>query len=91
MANLFAAYSRYLDITHTTGYTEYSLMQRLDQAGYEQHRIVYPHVPFNRSNWRAWFALRLYNGFHRLMYRMRQGIQPTCHDRNIEMYSVRPT
>ena len=39
MANLFASYSHHIDITHVTGYTEYSLMQVLDQAGFHEHRF----------------------------------------------------
>ena len=40
MSNVLASFGRYGDATHVTGYTEYSLMQVLDQAGFENHHIV---------------------------------------------------
>jgi len=40
MTNIFAASSRYADITHSHGYTEWSLFQLLDKAGFKKHRII---------------------------------------------------
>lgn len=34
MANPFGLYSRYIDITHETGFTEYSLYEVLNVAGF---------------------------------------------------------
>ena len=51
IANLFASYSRYLDITHVAGFTEYSLMQVFDKAEFVEHQMVFPIWEFD---WRSW-------------------------------------
>src|SRR5579862_8539591 len=53
MANIVATYSRYLDITHVEGYSEWSLFQLLDMAGFSDHRVVGPAI--NMKYWK-WYA-----------------------------------
>ena len=67
MSNLFASKSRYVDITHETGYTEHSVRQMLMLAGFGSVEILpweMPHRFLGRV--RIWL-----NGLcHRLLYRL---------------------
>jgi 2-polyprenyl-3-methyl-5-hydroxy-6-metoxy-1,4-benzoquinol methylase len=51
MANMFASYSRYIDITHINGFTEWSLFQLLDAAGFCDHQVIKPKY-FSYENWK---------------------------------------
>jgi 2-polyprenyl-3-methyl-5-hydroxy-6-metoxy-1,4-benzoquinol methylase len=98
MASLLAQYSMYLDFTHVVGFTEFSLMQVLDIAGFENHCVIYPE---RRINWKEWRLQRPLSNLgitaiandwlHRLLYRLRgQTPMPTVFDYNIEIYSHKP-
>lgn len=94
MANLFAAYSRYLDITHVVGYTEYSLMQILDQAGFLEHRLVLPTWRIDFRRWRPWapwrgisWRARANHLLHKILYWVRGYTQPQCFEHNVEIYT----
>jgi SAM-dependent methyltransferase len=99
MASIQGSYSRYLDITHVAGYTEYSLMQLLDSAGFQDHRfvpdpVVRPHWRYFRP-WAPWkpFDVRLLVNIwlHRLIYWARdQRPRPTVHSMNLEAWSRKP-
>lgn len=61
MANLVASYTRHIDITHVAGYTEWSLFQLLDLAGFVDHEVIGPIVDLRYWRWYApWrgFGLR---------------------------------
>jgi SAM-dependent methyltransferase len=99
MSSTLASYSRYMDITHVAGYTEWSLMQLLDQAGFENHYFVDNSGGWDPKSWRPWAPLR---GFavrhlanlliHRFLYAARgQRPVPTCIDYNVEIYSQKQT
>lgn len=45
MGTLLAPYSMYLDSTHVTGFTDYSLMQALDLAGFSYHQVCSTRLP----------------------------------------------
>ena len=98
MASLLAGYLRYLDITHRTGFTELSLQQLLDQAGFEDHRFVPDDWGWRPATWRPWFPWRglgirgLANQcLHRFLYWLRgQSPKPTRFDWNLEVYSRKP-
>ena len=97
MANLFASYSRYLDITHVAGYTEYSLMQILDQAGFEEHEMVLPVFKVHWRSWRPWvpwrgLGLRPRMDFmmHKFFYWLRGHTKPRCYNHNVEIYTRKP-
>jgi hypothetical protein len=40
MANILSNYSRYIDVTHIRGYTEWSLFQLLDTSGFHQPEVI---------------------------------------------------
>lgn len=94
MANIFASYSRYLDITHVAGYTEYSLMQLLDQADFVDHRMVLPIFGVHLRQWRPWapwrglsLRPRIDQLLHKFLYWLRGHTKPSCYDHNIEIYT----
>jgi SAM-dependent methyltransferase len=97
MSSLLAAYSRYMDITHVAGYTEWSLFQLLDQAGFVDHRLVDQSASWAPATWRPWAPLRglglrcrLNRAIHRVFYVARsQSPMPKCLDYNLEVYSVK--
>lgn len=75
MANLIASYTRHIDLTHVVGYTEVSLFQLLDLAGFIDHKIIGPIMDMRFWRWYApWrgFMLRerLSAFVHRLVYRL---------------------
>ena len=96
MANVVAPYSRYLDITHVAGYTEFSLMQLLDLAGFDGHHVV-PEDLSLRS-WRPWIpwrglklTTRLNILGHEILYWLRHTNPcPTVFGTNVEVYSCKP-
>lgn len=97
MANLFASYSRYLDLTHVTGYTEYSLMQILDQAGFCNHELVLPDWRPDWAHWRPWkpwrglkLRRRLDYCLHSFLYWLRGYTKPRCFEHNVEVYTHKP-
>jgi SAM-dependent methyltransferase len=53
LANLAATYIRYIDFTHEVGYTEWSLFQLLDIAGFTDHRVIGPTTDLR---WWRWYA-----------------------------------
>jgi hypothetical protein len=74
MASLIATYTRNVDITHMAGYTEQSLYQCLDVAGFVDHKVLGPAVDSRSWRWYTpWrgFGLRerLVGFFQRTIYR----------------------
>jgi SAM-dependent methyltransferase len=97
MASLLAQWSLYLDFTHLAGFTEYSLFQVLDWAGFKEHTIVYPERGINWRMYRPWRPLRhlglkgmLNDWLHRAFYALRQQApMPTVFDYNLEVFSTK--
>ena len=98
MANLTSAWIQSSDLTHRTAFTELSIQQALDGAGFEDHRFVVP----NGRDLSQWSPLRPWRGLgigpmindalHRLAYRITgQTPRPTCFAANLEVYSHRRT
>jgi len=96
-SSLLATYSRYLDITHERAYTEYSLMQLLDLAGFVDHQVVPDDTSYKREIWRWW---RPWRGLslmpkanrilHRILYMLRgQSPIPTVFGYNVEVFSTK--
>ena len=52
MANFLASYSRYIDVTHVTGFTELSIMQLLDQNNFENHCLL-PDRAIDMRHWKV--------------------------------------
>lgn len=97
MSSLLAQYSMYLDFTHVVGFTEFSLMQVLDWAGFEGHQVVTRETVIDWKTWRPWKPFRglgfrkLLNEFiHRFLYSIRQQTpKPSAYDYNLEIWSVK--
>jgi len=85
MAALFGAYTRYVDFTHVIGFTEFSLFQLLDLAGFSGHRIVNYSPTSGRGLVRLTRRL-LYRSLHRIV-----GVSPvpTCCESAIDVISYR--
>ncbi len=100
MSSLLASFSMYLDFTHVVGFTEYSLMQVLDQSGFEGHEVVdsRPRLLFSfvsplRSLKRMGRVLFYFanKALHLLLYLIRaQRLFPQTFEYNLEIYSQKP-
>lgn len=96
MANIFASYSRYLDLTHVIGYTEFSLIYLLDQIGFENHGLVLPDYSFKWRRWSFANPLKVFRirkrmniMLHKFLYWLRGGTKPSCFASNIELYTYK--
>lgn len=97
MANLTSAWIQFSDLTHATAFTELSIQQALDQAGFEDHRFVAPHAR-DLSKWtpfRPWRGLGvsqlLNTALHRAAYKITgQSPRPSQFAANLEVYSHKP-
>lgn len=98
MASLVAAFSYAADFTHIAGYTEFSLMQVLDQAGFCNHQFIPDKPEINFSLWRPWVPWRGVGLRNRVNRKLHQVIywlsgkptKPTIFSHNIEVYSQKP-
>jgi 2-polyprenyl-3-methyl-5-hydroxy-6-metoxy-1,4-benzoquinol methylase len=98
MANLTSAWIQCSDITHVTGFTELSIQQALDQAGFEAHCLVRQNARdlSKWSIWSPWRGLGLGQRVNDVLHRAAYGItgqfpRPTCFAANLEVYSHRPS
>lgn len=95
MASLFASYMRHIDLTHEAGYTESSLFQLLDLAGFVDHKVIGPVTDLRYWRWYApWrgfaFRERLVTSFHSFLYRaMAQHVGPTAFGQLITVQSFK--
>jgi SAM-dependent methyltransferase len=100
MSSLLASYSMHLDITHLSGFTEHSLMQALETAGFVDPRLVSsrPRLFWCPSR-PARMALRLVRIvqwsldalLHRALYLLRgQMPMPSETSINVEVYATKP-
>ena len=95
MASLLAAFSRYLDVTHFIGFTEFSLVQCLELAAFEDPRLLRDPTGWQPGAWRPWAPFRglglrwLLNVFiHKFVYAARsQRPRPTRFAYNLEVYA----
>ena len=86
MSCLTAAHMFHSDVTHRQGYTEYSLRQVFEEAGFGTVRLLCPRPPLQLSSWRPWHPFRGTTlGWrtnvllHRLAYRITDmGPSPHC-------------
>ncbi|HOY66900.1 MAG TPA: class I SAM-dependent methyltransferase [Candidatus Ozemobacteraceae bacterium] len=100
MSSLLAGYSRYLDITHLNGFTEYSLAQLCDQCGFTGHELLPEHPrlvcapawPLRMVKRVARFLVYAVNHLlHRALYALRlQQPIPTRFGMNIELVTRKP-
>jgi 2-polyprenyl-3-methyl-5-hydroxy-6-metoxy-1,4-benzoquinol methylase len=97
MATLTASFIRYIDLTHTTGFTEISLAELLTQAGFNDHNFV-PDWSLRFNGWRPWVPWRRLglralanNLLHRLVYWVRGHTpMPQHFAMNLTVYSRKP-
>lgn len=66
MANLFGAYSRYMDLTHARGFTSTSLLQLLEAAGLSRCEIVQR----KPSNFKQRIRMATEYWMHRILFRV---------------------
>jgi glycosyltransferase involved in cell wall biosynthesis/predicted O-methyltransferase YrrM len=84
MANIFGIYSRYMDITHQNGFTEFSLSQLLREAGFNQIGL---HMPkWNSSNPLAQ-KFKESADFQRSLFGLQDRKPPQCFDKNIVVWA----
>lgn len=71
MANILASYTHYIDVTHVVGYTEWSLFQLLDEAGFKDHRVIHPPQKWKelRTLTRPWRGLGLRERLNTMLHR----------------------
>ena len=98
MINIFSASARYIDITHQQGYTEWSLFQLLDNAGFQHHRVIKSKI-FSYDNWkrhrtlfRPWCGLglrKLLNTIvHKVLFALQgQNLSPSTYSINLIVQS----
>jgi 2-polyprenyl-3-methyl-5-hydroxy-6-metoxy-1,4-benzoquinol methylase len=58
MSAILASFNMHMDFTHVAGYTEHSLMQLFDMAGFEGHKLENARVLVNLKRWRPWAPWR---------------------------------
>jgi 2-polyprenyl-3-methyl-5-hydroxy-6-metoxy-1,4-benzoquinol methylase len=99
MSNLIASFSHSMDCTHVVGYTEFSLAQVLDRAGFENHCFI-TDAPLARwKQWRPWapwrhlgLRCRLNRRLHGFVYwASGKPTKPSIFSHNIEVYSHKPS
>jgi len=100
MGSLLGSFSRHLDLTHRAGFTEDSLRQLLDAAGFESHETLPPPMPRLFRGWRPWvpwrgFAVqerlrrRLNSLLHRIVFALRGQRGQSCYEMNVTVRSRR--
>lgn len=84
MANLLGTYSRFMDVTHQTGFTEFSMFQLLRQAGFREMGVQLPDAP---KSWRGRLNHYINRLLHRSLYKLNDRVMPTCFDKNIVVWA----
>jgi 2-polyprenyl-3-methyl-5-hydroxy-6-metoxy-1,4-benzoquinol methylase len=100
LANILSSYILYSDVTHVQGYSEWSLSQLLDLAGFINHRVIIENKS-GLTNWALQACLQhplaglnierlLSIALHRTLYKIHPQIpKPTVYDVNIVMLSIK--
>lgn len=97
MATITASFIRYIDLTHTTGFTEISLGELLAQAGFE-NQCYLPDWSLRFNGWRPWVPWRRLglralanNLLHRAVYWVRGHTPVPQHfAMNLTVYAQKP-
>jgi 2-polyprenyl-3-methyl-5-hydroxy-6-metoxy-1,4-benzoquinol methylase len=84
MANLFGTYSRYIDLTHQCGFTEWSLYQWLRQGGFENPRLW---MARPGGRWKDVLRQLLLNWVQRKLLKWQDRTVPQCLDKNIVVWA----
>ncbi len=84
MANLLGNYSLYMDATHMHGYTEWTLFQLLEEAGFKKAFVYTPTRFATRKRQRnAWLVKAL----HTFIYSITDKARPSWFGKNIVVYA----
>lgn len=83
MANLLGGYSRYMDLTHLHGYTEWSLIHLLEQCNLPGAQTFVP-KDFASSRQRIRYRLNYY--IHKFLYRLNDRAEPQCYGKNVVVW-----
>jgi len=86
MANIFGIYSRYMDLTHRNGFTEFSLAQLLREAGFAASHL---HIPQWDSMHPLTHNLMESREFHRKLFSLQDRTTPKSFDKNITMIAIK--
>ncbi|MGB3399453.1 MAG: methyltransferase domain-containing protein [Candidatus Deferrimicrobiaceae bacterium] len=86
MANLLGNYSLHMDLTHRRGYTEWSLLQLLEQSGFSAPQVFVP-TEFTMRR-RRQFA-RLNRILHEALYRLNDRVPAKWFGKNIVVWADR--
>mgnify|MGYP001219787509 CR=1 FL=1 len=86
MANIFGVYSRYMDLTHRNGFTEFSLAQLLREAGFAASHL---HIPQWDSTHPLTHNLMESRDFHRKLFNLQDRVTPNSFDKNITMLAIK--
>jgi 2-polyprenyl-3-methyl-5-hydroxy-6-metoxy-1,4-benzoquinol methylase len=84
MANIFACYSRHIDLTHQHGFTEFSLFQLFRMAGYEEPQLHLPRLP---GRLKARVTKRLSKWIQRNLLKWEDRTMPKCLDKNLVVWA----
>jgi len=84
MASLLGTYSRYLDLTHYLGFTEFSLYQLLRQCGFKDPKL---YVASPHGTWKKRFQKKLLRWLHRKLFEWQDRVLPDCYDKNIVVWA----
>ena len=84
MANILGIYSKYIDITHYYCYTQYSLTQILDEAGFDDDSINVWEPKWEVGSMQ--YENKLENDeFHKKLFALHGRVQPLTFDKNLLM------
>lgn len=87
MANILGGYSRYMDLTHHHGYTEWSLIHLLDQCGLPGAQVSVPsNFPSRKQQLKHWINEQM----HKLLFRLHDRAEPKCFAKNIVVWAEKP-
>lgn len=80
MALPLSTFSRYIDITHKTGFTEFSLRQLFNAAGFSSINFLPQKL---NKGWRYDLMFRLYRYLLRKIYSLEGRTMPVCFHKNL--------
>lgn len=85
MANLFGVFSRYMDLTHQTAFTEFSLSELLRAAGFSEVMVHVPEWPASDP-----LGARLLESrrIQDQLFRLQDRVQPRAFDKNVTVVAM---
>lgn len=83
MASLLGAYSRFMDLTHQAGYSEFSFAQILRLAGFAENG---QNVPCFSDSIRASLRQKINRAVHVFLYRIQDRTMPACFEKNLVVW-----